>query len=163
MQVVDGSAMDGCWEMTHKLGGGRNGKCAPCNAHPAHSPPPTCKEHLSIQAARTCGHPVTRLNQPPRAVRDMTANIAHIPQSYLLEARQISTPGILQSCRADRRDCVYPAPCTMRFFHPSEPRTTCNAYEHPASFDPLSPLRAAFWFPGIDRKAYVATKARYCD
>jgi hypothetical protein len=89
-QVVDGSAMDGDLEIAHGLGGGRNGKCAPRNAHPAHSPPPLCKENLSTQAAYTYDRPVARACQSPRDLRRSgRGRMSHIRHFQLcFEARQ---------------------------------------------------------------------------
>jgi hypothetical protein len=48
---------DGSLGIAHRLtGGGRNGKCAPYNAHPVTSRPPVCVKHFSTRAAFISHH-----------------------------------------------------------------------------------------------------------
>jgi hypothetical protein len=119
------SAKDECLEMTHGLGSGRNGKCAPRNAHPAHSLPPTCKEHVCIQAAHTSGHSVTRSYHSPRAVQETTADKAQLPQSCSSEARQISASESFKTTERTGEIAAIPLPARGAF-------STRRDYEQPA-------------------------------
>jgi hypothetical protein len=152
--------MDGYLEMAHGLGGGRNGKCAPRNAHPAHSPPPLCKENLSTQAAYTYDRPVARACQSPRDLRRRgRGRMSHCRHSsYASRRGKISTPESFEAAERTGEIASIPLPARGVFSHPSRLPTTCNLYELSASFDPSLPQRGAFWSFALTAKLMLPLK-----